>query len=118
MFKRATILLFATLACLAVAGTAQAHSISLSWTASTDAGATYNVYRLAGACPATGTAGFTKLTAAPVTGTAYSDGTVTPGTYCYYATSELSGAESIPSNLVSVVILPAPPTSLTVGAAN
>ena len=50
---------------LAFAAPAKAqHSASLSWTASSDAAANpsmgYNVYRLAGACPTSGTAGFTS----------------------------------------------------------
>jgi cellulose 1,4-beta-cellobiosidase len=89
-----------------------AHSVSLAWTASTDAGVSYNVYRLTGACPTTGSAGFAKITAAPVAATAYTDTGMAPGAYCYYATSVLNGAESAPSNLAAAVILPAPPTSL------
>jgi hypothetical protein len=97
---------------------AQSHSVSLKWTASTDSGVSYNVYRLAAACPASGSAGFSKITAAPLTATAYTDTTVGPGAYCYYATSVLNGAESVPSNLASAVILPAAPTSLSVSGTN
>lgn len=97
---------------------AQSHSVSLEWTASTDSGVSYNVYRFSGACPASGTAGFSKITTATVIATAYTDTTVAPGSYCYYATAVLNGAESLPSNLVSAVILPAAPTSLSVTATN
>jgi|ERR1700674_2555284 hypothetical protein len=97
---------------------AQAHSASLTWTASTDSGVSYNIYRLSGACPSAATTGFAKITAAPLTATTYTDSTVAPGTYCYYATAVLNGAESIPSNLASAVILPAAPTALSVAGTN
>jgi len=97
---------------------AQAHSASLTWTASTDSGVSYNVYRLSGACPSTATSGFAKINAALVTATTYADSTVAPGTYCYYATAVLNGAESIPSNLASAVILPAAPTALSIAGTN
>jgi hypothetical protein len=99
-------------------GDAQAHSVSLTWTASTDAGASYNIYRLTGACPSAGTTGFTKITATPVAATSYSDTTVAPGTYCYYATAVLGGAESVPSNLASAVILPGAPTAVSATPTN
>ena len=96
------------------------HSVSLSWTASSDAAANptlgYNVYRLAGACPASGTAGFTKINTSQVTTPTFSDATVAIGQNCYYVTSTLNGAESSPSNLVSAVVLPGAPTLLKVAA--
>ena len=96
------------------------HSASLSWTASSDAAANpslgYNVYRLAGACPASGTTGFTKLNASPVTATTFSDATVGLGAACYYVTATLNGAESVPSNTASAVILPGAPTLLKITA--
>lgn len=92
------------------------HSASLSWTASPDAAANpslgYNIYRLSGACPASGTAGFTKLNATPVTTTSFSDATVGLGSFCYYVTATLNGAESVPSNTASAVVLPGAPTLL------
>jgi hypothetical protein len=92
------------------------HSVSLTWTASTDAAAnpllTYNVYRLIGACPASGTAGFTKLNAAPVMTPAFTDANVGLGNFCYYVTATLNGAESVPSNTASAVVLPGAPTLL------
>ena len=97
---------------------AQAHSVSLTWTASTDTVAGYFIYRSAGPCPIAGTSGFTKINSTAVTGTAYTDSTVTPGAYCYYATSILNGVESVPSNLVAAVILPAAPTALSVTGTN
>jgi len=96
------------------------HSASLSWTASSDAAANptlgYNVYRLAGACPASGTSGFTKLNTSPVTATIYSDATVGLGSVCYYVTATLNGAESVPSNTASAVVLPGAPTLLKITA--
>ena len=97
---------------------AQSHSVSLKWDPSTDSGVSYNVYRLAGVCPLSGTAGFSRITPTPIAGTTYTDSTVGPGTYCYYATSVLNGAESVPSNLASAVILPAAPTSLSTTGTN
>ena len=103
---------------LCTADHAQAHSVSLSWTASTDPGVNYNVYRLSGACPATGTAGFSRITPAPIAATTFTDSAMSPGTYCYYATSVLNGAESVPSNLAPAVILPGAPAALTTTNAN
>ena len=97
---------------------AKAHSVSLAWTASTDSGVSYNIYRLSGACPATGTTGFSKITTAPVNATTFMDSVGAPGTYCYYATSVLNGAESVPSNLTPAVILPAAPTALSITGTN
>lgn len=105
-----SLLLFAVMLC--PAAHAQAHSVSLAWTASTDGG-TVNVYRIPGSCPSSTTTGNgTKLTAAPVAGTTYVDSTVLVGSYCYYVTAVLSGAESVPSNLVPAVILPSAPTAV------
>ncbi|HUJ33272.1 MAG TPA: hypothetical protein VLY23_18465 [Candidatus Acidoferrum sp.] len=100
-----------------------AHCVNLSWTAPADASgsSTYNVYRMAGACPAsapTSTAGFTKLTAAPQAATTYSDSTVTPGSWCYVATQVAGALESAPSNNVLAAILPLSPGSMVVTSAN
>jgi hypothetical protein len=110
--------LFVALSLCCVQARAQAHSVSLSWTISIDSAASYNIYRLSGACPASGASGFTKITATPITGTAYTDNTVAAGTYCHYATSVLNGAESVPSNLASAVILPGAPTALSIARTN
>jgi hypothetical protein len=100
-----------------------AHSVGLTWTASTDAAANpslaYNVYRLNGACPAVAPtsvsgSGFTKINTASVTTTAYTDSTVAPGTYCYFATAFISATESVPSNDASAIVQPKSPTSLGV----
>jgi hypothetical protein len=102
-----------------------AHSVALTWTASTDAAAnptlTYNVYRLNGACPATAPtsvsgSGFTKLNAAAITTTTFSDSGIAPGTYCYFATAFLNTTESIPSNDAAGIVQPKPPTSFGISA--
>jgi hypothetical protein len=102
-----------------------AHSVTLAWTASSDAAAnpslTYNVYRLNGACPATAPtaisgSGFTKLNTSGLTTTTYKDTTVAPGVYCYFASAFLNTAESVPSNDAQGTILPAAPTSLGITA--
>ena len=72
-----------------------AHTATLTWTnpttctdgsACTPAG--NQVYKLAAACPASGTTGFTLLYTSSSAITTYADTTVTaPGTYCYYVTA-------------------------------
>src|SRR5258708_12053268 len=104
------ILLLVPLLLLAVPARSQSHSVSLSWNASADAAANptlaYNVYRLSGACPATGTAGFTKLSASPVSGTTFTDATVPLAHVCYYLPPPLNPPETIPSNTPSLPLLP------------
>lgn len=75
------------------------HSVTLSWKASTTAGAAYNVYRR-------DASGIVKLNSVPVTQTNYVDSTVQPGQTYYYVTKAVSakGAESFPSNQVQVTI--------------
>jgi hypothetical protein len=79
------------------------HSVTLSWTASTDAAAnpslTYNVYR-----SPTCTGAFAKRNASPVAATSYVESDVLPGSYCYQVTSVLSGSEGAPSNQAAVLI--------------
>ena len=116
--KPYTVAIFVGLMLFCTQAHAQAHAVSLKWNASADAASNYNVYRLSGACPTSGTTGFTKITATAVSGTAYSDSGVAAGTYCYYVTSVLNGAESMPSNLALAVILPAAPTSLSIAGTN
>ena len=93
------------------------HSVSLTWTASTDAAANpslaYNVYR-----SPTCTGAFAKLNASPLGATSYLDTAVLPGaSYCYQVTSVLSGAESAPSNQAAVLI-PSPPREQQSGCAH
>jgi hypothetical protein len=82
--------------------TGAAHSVTLSWTASTSSNLTgYYLYR------STQVGGpYTKLTASAVAGTTYTDMTVQAGgTYYYVATAvDGSGNESVFSNQASAVI--------------
>lgn len=89
------------------------HSVSLSWTASSDAVDGYNIYR--GATPGSET---TKINTALVTGTTFVDNAPMLGHDYYIAKSVSAGVESQDSNEVSTVILPAPPTALTVTASS
>lgn len=101
--------------CLAAPALAQSsHSVSLSWKASSDTGGTTNIYRSTGSCPSSGTtpSGFTSLATKVVAAGPYSDTTVGIGQFSYYVTSVVNGAESIPSNCVTVAITPAAPTAV------
>ena len=83
-----------------------AHTATLNWTNPTtciDGSActpTGNqVYKLAAACPASGTTGFTLLYTATTPIVTYADTTVTaPGTYCYYVTAVNAAGASAASN--------------------
>jgi len=90
------------------------HSVSLSWTASSDAVSGYNVYRSTTAGAKQNLLNGTTL----VTGTTYTDSTVTPGSWFYDVTAVENGAESSVSNSVNAVILPAAPTNLTLVSAS
>ena len=81
--------------------TAVAHSATIAWTSSTSSVSGYNVYR---ATSAGGT--YTKLNAALLTGTSFTDSTVTAGTtYDYAVTSVTSaGVESNYSNVAAVTV--------------
>lgn len=98
---------------------AQAHSAILSWTASPDAGVGYNIYRLGSSCPVTapttaGTGGFVKLNTTANSTLTFTDSTVALGAACYYVTATLNGAESVPSNTASAVLVPGSPTLLKI----
>lgn len=88
-------------ATLSATGVVQ-HSVSLIWIASTSAGvAGYNVYR------GTVSGGpYSKLTAAPVSGTSYTDSTVQSGQTYFYVTTAVNaqGVESSDSNQATAVI--------------
>ena len=75
-----------------------AHSVALSWIASTSTVAGYNVYR----STVSGTQ-YTKVNSSLVGGLAYNDGTVLGGTLYYFVTTavDASGNESAYSNEVS-----------------
>lgn len=113
-FLLAILLLLA--ACPLQAGTA-----TITWSASPDAAAnptlSYNVYRSTGSCPTTiDPTKMTKLGSA--TSLSYSDTTVSVGTWCYYVTSALNGAESVfdstAKNWATGVAPPASPTAIMI----
>lgn len=110
--------LIAVLALSSVAALAQSsHSVSLSWTPSTDTGGTVNVYRAPAACTANPT-NFTAIKTGVVAAGPYADTTVTVGSFCYYVTAVVGGAESAPSDKVTATVLPQSPTGLVVAASN
>jgi hypothetical protein len=85
--------------------------ITLTWTASVTTGGTVNVYRCVGS-PCTATSSFSKLSTGVVAAGPYNDATVTAGAYSYFVTALVNGAESVPSNTVTISVLPQPPTGL------
>ena len=86
-----------------------AHQAVLSWTASIDGGQ-YNVYRGTQA----GAESATPLNSAPITGTSFTDNTVSAGvTYYYVVETVLNGVSSGKSAEVSGTIPIAPPTGFT-----
>jgi fibronectin type 3 domain-containing protein len=85
-----------------------AHSVSLSWSASTSSDVSgYNIYRAAytDSCGA-----FAKINSSLNTSTSYTDSAVTNGaSYCYATTAlNTSNEESAYSNVVSNVQIPSP----------
>lgn len=86
---------------------ASAHTVGLSWDASTSAEVSgYNVYR---SVYTYSCGSFLKINPAPITSTSYTDSEVTTGaSYCYATTAvTASGAESDYSNIVSSIQIPA-----------
>ena len=86
---------------------ASAHTVGLSWDASTSAEVSgYNVYR---AVYNYSCGSFFKINSVPITSTSYTDSEVGSGAaYCYATTAiSTSGAESGYSNIVSSVQIPA-----------
>jgi hypothetical protein len=105
--KRALIVIGLILGLAGAATLAQAaHQVVLTWVASTSTVTGYNVYRLAGVCPASvSMPAFTKLTTTPVTTLTYTDTAVTAGsTYCYAITSVATGGEGSPNGTLQVAI--------------
>ncbi len=102
-----------------VSGAAAGHSVTLTWMASTDMVTGYNVYRTTNC----GTyAGPPLNGTTPVTAVTFTDSTVTQGTYCYVVRSVIvagtTQTESVNSNEVKAVILPAAPTALQDSSTN
>jgi hypothetical protein len=117
---RCTLFALLSLFCGGLA-TAQAHSVTISFTASVTSGVTgYNIYRSSGSCaqaiatPST----LGKLTTAPITTVTYTDATAsTAGSmFCYTVTAVSPNGESalMASGLIQVVIplnVAAPPAA-------
>ena len=100
---------------------ATSFSVVLTWTASVSCSAatpcTYQIYRIAGSCPATlpGTSGWTALPPTASQAVTATDSTVAAGaTYSYVAETVQGTANSGPSNCITVAIpnVPAAPTNL------
>ena len=83
---------------VATGSSQQAHSVALSWKASTSTVKGYNVYR----STSSSVLGFAKLNAALITSLSYSDPTVVSGTTYYYVATavDAGGDESVNSNQV------------------
>ena len=93
--------------------------VALAWTASASAATvplTYTVLRADGACGATGQS-FVAIQSG-ITGTSYTDATVTVGQAYSYESEAVSssGVASLPSNCASAMIRPQPPTGLAATA--
>ncbi|MDE2100755.1 MAG: hypothetical protein KGL39_26150 [Patescibacteria group bacterium] len=108
----------------AVVALAQSHSVTVAITDTANAGASYAVYRLTGACPSTPPStsppsGFTLLNTTPIaqTGslTTYTDTTVVPGgQYCYNVVAIVGTSQASPSNDAGAVVPAAFPVSISV----
>jgi len=92
------------------------HSVTLTWIASTDTVAGYNVYR--GTNPP-GNEGATPINASLVVGTTYTDLAVTAGEKLDYVVTAVSsqGVESVHSNESAVTVPIFPPSGLVAVAA-
>src|ERR1700722_1839296 len=119
--KYRSILLAALLAVVALGQNTPAHSAIVTWTDTLNpTGTTYNVYRAAGACPATpptSTTGFTKLNPnAAASGLTYVDSSIVSGTYSYLVTAVVGGVETAPSpcGQGTVPIAGVPPQSIKI----
>lgn len=100
----------------ALGGQASGHSNSLTWTASPTPGTTVNLYRANAACSTNPTFGAAIQTGLPAGGPATDPTTPVAGVnnWCYYVTAVLNGAESVPSNklTLTLTVSPQPPTGL------
>lgn len=121
---RRFILICGLLSLFAGSARAQSHSASLTWTLSTDdtttecsvagAACSQNVYRAAGACTQTSPT-FVLLSNQGAAAVAYTDATVTPGTWCYAVSFVIQGTESLKAT-AQVSLQPSAPTALVVVA--
>lgn len=90
------------------------HTVTLTWTASTDTVSGYNVYE---AVNAPGTEKGPALNGATlITGLTFTANVPGPGIYDFVVTSVANGAESIHSNEAVATVLPFPPTNVVVSA--
>lgn len=112
-------MLVLTLLCLGFAGLSEAATVELSSQANTESDlAGYRLYRAPGQCASPGpyVTLQTVLAMKDAVTVLYTDPTVPNGLWCYYVTAyDISGNESLPSNLVQVMIdavAPAAPVGL------
>lgn len=115
------LLFVATLLLGSIAWGQSAHTVTITWTASSDAAGNpslvYDIYRAPAACPATPLV-FVKVgTTAPLALT-FTDTAVPLGTMCYSVTSLVNGVESVQSNPAPAVVLPAAPSGVLVTKVN
>lgn len=101
---------------LAAAAT-ESGSVTFTWSNVNTTG-TVTLYKASAACSTNPTT-FTPIQTGIASAGPYEDNSTVNGTagvsnYCYYVTAVVNGAESIPSNKVSisVTVLPQPPTGL------
>lgn len=85
-----------------------AHTVALSWTASSDVVDGYNIYKGSAA----GAESTLVNTGGVVVGTSFTDSSETVGNIFYVARSVAGGVESVNSNEVSVSIRPSAPSNL------
>lgn len=101
------------LAVLSASAMAQStHSVTLSWTPSSDGG-TVNVYRAPAAC-STNPNNFAVIKSGVAAAGPYQDAEIAVGNYCYRLTAVVGGAESVPSNSVTAAVLPQSPTNVVI----
>lgn len=89
------------------------HTVTINWTASTDAVDGYNVYMSKNS---PGTEAPPALNPTLIIGTTYTATVPSPGVYDFVVTSVENGAESAHSNETAATVLPFPPTNLLVSA--
>ncbi len=99
---------------LSTAAFAQAapHSQSFTWVPSADGGA-ITLYRASATCESNPTS-FTPIKTG-IAAPPYTDSTVSVGGWCYYVTTTVQGVESLPSNKITITVLPQAPTSFAKG---
>jgi hypothetical protein len=98
------------------AATAAGQPVNWTNTCASGLTCTFNVYRIAGSCPATpaGSAGWTLLTSSPIAATTFTDTGAAGGVeYCYAVEAVSGAANSAPVTAATTVpLLPTAPTGL------